>query len=304
MVVPVHLEHIIRVDGVLPSRNRQLCRAPSHSHNNPSGCDGLLLAFAVSQFDSVSINYLAKLVQIGHLLLAQGYAVLEIQARDEIVDVCGQGLPVVCLVLYIPTKRFGVVSSLFAQDCSPVAQLLGDAPHIDTSASQAPRGAVRGRFDKVQTGDFGSQIGSFFAHSQPTGATADTDEVVVEVTHLHTVRLHRLSSVIFLLLLLGREQVRLGVLNERIVPAKEMGPVDENERRRGVAFPSVKIECRPLRLEPCLELVARLQLDVRHLQLVRVQQFDGGSYLDCPLEPTARAPSGNRNASQAHNSIK
>lgn len=70
----------------------------------------------------------------------------------------------------------------FSQQCSLVHQLLGYTAYIDAGSSETPFSALWWRCHIVQHGDFSAQVHCLFGTREPTRATTNDRQVIVEIS--------------------------------------------------------------------------------------------------------------------------
>mmetsp|Transcript_32293 Transcript_32293/g.63099 ORF Transcript_32293/g.63099 Transcript_32293/m.63099 type:complete len:430 (+) Transcript_32293:174-1463(+) len=140
----LHREKVIRCDAALTLVGQpEVLGAPAGGDDDLVGRAGGLLALLVRQLDRVGVDKARQAVQVLDALLAQRCAVPEVEGADVVLDVVHHGLPVVRLgplARELPPEALGVLGVLPDQG-GLVHQLLGDAPHVDARAPEAPSGS-------------------------------------------------------------------------------------------------------------------------------------------------------------------
>lgn len=125
-------------------------------------------------------------------------------------------MQILTFLWHLPSKK-GRIVEVFPKERCFMHQLLRNAAHIDASATQAPSGAHRGRFDEVKDHHLLAEGGCLLGRSNAAGTASNDGQVVVVLLE------STLEQLLQLALLAG---------NDGGVAAADMVTIHEDVRNR------------------------------------------------------------------------
>ena len=117
-------------------------------------------------------SHLAKLVEVGDLLLSQSDPVVKVETPDVVLHRLPHLLPRVPLLQSLrrrEAKGLSVTGEDLSDQGGVVHELLGDATDVHAGSAEAPGGPGGGGLDEIEDGNLGTKLGSLLGSGHTWG---------------------------------------------------------------------------------------------------------------------------------------